>query len=130
MAKYNKYRNIKVEEDGFKFDSKVERDYYLHIKDLKSKGIVEDFKMQEKYLLQEKFKYKNESIREINYMADFVVLYSDGHEEVVDIKGSLFSVDSVFKVKRKLLIHRYPEINFKVVVRKGKKGSYVWENIM
>lgn len=130
MAKYNKYKNIKVEEDGIKFDSKIERDYYLHLKELKKEGMVSNFDMQVVYNLQEKFRYKNEAVREINYKADFVVTYSDGHEEVVDIKGSLFSIDSVFKVKRKMLIYKYPNIDFRVITRKGRKGSYIWEQIM
>ena len=32
-------------------------------------GIVNKFEMQVKYLLQEKFKYKNTTIREINYVS-------------------------------------------------------------
>lgn len=127
---YNKYKNIKSEVDGIKFDSKLEMEYYLYLKALQKDGIVTDFEIQKKFLLQEKTKYKGQAIREINYIADFYVNYTDGHTEIIDIKGSKFNLDNVFKLKRKMLIYKYPDIDFRVISRRGKKGSYEWYELM
>ena len=124
---YNKYHNKKVEIDGIKFDSTMESEYYLYLKDLKEKGIVTNFEMQVKYLLQEKFKYKETTIREINYIADFKVTYSDVHEEVIDVKGQILND---FKLKRKMLIFKYPEIDFRCLRSKGRKPNKIWEQIL
>ena len=80
--------------------------------------------------MQDKFKYKDKTQREIVYIADFVVIYSDGREEVIDIKGSVHNIDPVFKIKRKLLLCKYPNIDFRVIVKEGKKGNYKWVEIM
>lgn len=129
---YSKYKNKKVEKDGFKFDSQLERDYYDHLNELKDKEIVKDFQMQVKYLLQDAFQYKEDKIRKIEYKADFVVQYTDGHEEVVDIKpNSLLMIRPEFKLKRKLLIYKYPDIDFRCITRKGrKKEGYIWFQIL
>lgn len=125
-----KYHNIKCEYNGLKFDSKTEMEYYKHLLELQEKGIVKEIKTQIPYALQDKFKYKGKTQREINYVADFVVLYSDGHEEVIDTKGSLHNIDPVFKLKRKLLLCKYPHIDFRVIIKEGKKGDYKWIEIM
>ncbi|OSA89101.1 UNVERIFIED_ORG: hypothetical protein B2H93_16730 [Clostridium botulinum] len=128
---YSKYKNKKVEKDGFKFDSQLERDYYDHLNELKDKEIVKDFQMQVKYLLQDAFQYKEDKIRKIEYKADFVVQYTDGHEEVVDIKpNSLLIIRPEFKLKRKLLIYKYPNIDFRCITRKGRKPNYEWFQIL
>ena len=125
---YSKYKNKKVEVDGHKFDSQMEKEYYDMLLELKEKGIVVDFQMQVAYLLQEKFKHEMlGNIREINYKADFVVEYADGHVEVIDVKGTL---TTEFKLKRKMLLHRYPNINFKCVRSRGRKPNKVWEQIL
>ncbi|MBN1074637.1 DUF1064 domain-containing protein [Clostridium botulinum] len=128
---YSKYKNKKVEKDGFKFDSQLERDYYDYLNELKEKGIVKDFQMQVKYLLQDSFQYKEDKIRKIEYKADYVVQYTDEHEEVVDIKpNSLLMIRPEFKLKRKLLIYKYPNIDFRCITRKGRKPNYEWFQIL
>ena len=132
VMSYNKYKNIKTEKDGYKFDSKLEESYYEYLLDLKYKGIVESFEMQVPYLLQEAFvNNNNEHIRKIEYKADFVVNYEDGHQEVIDIKpASLQMIRPEFKLKRKLLMYKYPEINFKCISRRGRKPNYEWFQIL
>lgn len=129
---YSKYKNIKVEKDGYKFDSKLEESYYEYLLDLKEKGMVEDFKMQVPYLLQEAFTTKNnEHIRKIEYKADFVVDYTDGHEEVIDIKpSSKQMIRPEFKLKRKMLLFKYPDMDFKCISRRGRKPNYEWFQIL
>ena len=123
---YNKYKNKKTIIDGFKFDSEMESHYYLYLKQLKEIGEVVDFVLQPAYLLQEGFNLNGKRIRPITYKADFKVIYKDGHEEVIDVKGKL---TEEFKIKRKILLYRYRDINFKCVQERGRKPNKYWIEI-
>ena len=123
---YNKYNNKKTIVDGIKFDSEMESHYYLYLKQLKEIGEVVDFVLQPTYLLQEGFNLNGKRIRAITYKADFKVIYKDGHEEVIDVKGKL---TEEFKIKRKMLLYRYRDINFKCVQERGRKPNKYWIEI-
>ena len=123
---YNKYKNKKTMIDGFKFDSEMESHYYLYLKQLKEIGEVVDFVLQPTYLLQEGFNLNGKRIRPITYKADFKVIYKDGHEEEIDVKGKL---TEEFKIKRKMLLYRYRDINFKCVQERGRKPNKYWIEI-
>ena len=123
---YNKYKNKKTIIDGFKFDSEMESHYYIYLKQLKEIGEVVDFVLQPTYLLQEGFDLNGKRIRPITYKADFKVIYKDGHEEVIDVKGKL---TEEFKIKRKMLLYRYRDINFKCVQERGRKPNKYWIEI-
>ena len=123
---YNKYNNKKTIVDGIKFDSEMERHYYIYLKQLKEIGEVADFILQPTYLLQEGFNLNGKRIRAITYKADFKVIYKDGHEEVIDVKGKL---TEEFKIKRKMLLYRYRDINFKCVQERGRKPNKYWIEI-
>lgn len=112
----NKYRNEKTEIDGIIFASRKEGNYYLRLKDQRSRGEIKDFKMQVPFILvpsQTDFKTvfdkkglpkKKEYCVElqVKYVADFVVEHLDGTFEVIDTKGMR---DTVYKIKRKLMRH-------------------------
>lgn len=123
---YNKYKNKKTIVDGIKFDSEMESHYYIYLKQLKEIGEVVDFVLQPTYLLQEGFDLNGKRIRPITYRADFKVIYKDGHEEVIDVKGKL---TEEFKIKRKMLLYRYRDINFKCVQERGRKPNKYWIEI-
>lgn len=123
---YNKYKNKKTIVDGIKFDSEMESHYYIYLKQLKEIGEVVDFVLQPSYLLQEGFNLNGKRIRPITYKADFKVIYKDGHEEVIDVKGKL---TEEFKIKRKMLLYRYRDINFKCVQERGRKPNKYWIEI-
>ena len=123
---YNKYKNKKTTVDGIKFDSEMESHYYIYLKQLKEMGEVVDFVLQPTYLLQEGFNLNGKRIRPITYKADFKVIYKDGHEEVIDVKGKL---TEEFKIKRKMLLYRYRDINFKCVQERGRKPNKYWIEI-
>ena len=123
---YNKYNNKKTIVDGIKFDSEMESHYYIYLKQLKEIGEVVDFVLQPTYLLQEGFDLNGKRIRPITYKADFKVIYKDGHEEVIDVKGKL---TEEFKIKRKMLLYRYRDINFKCVQERGRKPNKYWIEI-
>ena len=123
---YNKYKNKKTMVDGIKFDSEMESHYYIYLKQLKEIGEVIDFVLQPTYLLQEGFDLNGKRIRPITYKADFKVIYKDGHEEVIDVKGKL---TEEFKIKRKMLLYRYRDITFKCVQERGRKPNKYWIEI-
>ena len=123
---YNKYNNKKTIVDGIKFDSEMESHYYIYLKQLKEIGEVVDFVLQPTYLLQEGFDLNGKRIRPITYKADFKVIYKDGHEEVIDVKGKL---TEEFKIKRKMLLYRYRDITFKCVQERGRKPNKYWIEI-
>ncbi len=108
----NKYNNRKVTVDGLKFDSEKEKRYYEELKLLRRAGIVDRIETQVKYILQKSFRYMGKTERAITYTADFRVTYTDGHTEIVDAKGCK---TEVYKLKRKMLLYHYPDINFKEV---------------
>lgn len=107
MFRYNqnKYRNIKVECDGHKFDSRKEANFYLTLKTLLEEGDIRNLELQKEYILQDKFKLNNKTIRKITYVADFTY-YSDIDKKVhvVDVKG--FKTE-VYKLKKKLFEYKY-----------------------
>lgn len=123
----SKYNNKKTIVDGIKFDSEMESHYYIYLKELKEAGVVLDFELQPVYVLQEGFVKDGKKIKPITYKADFRVLYTDGHEEVIDVKGQLLSD---FKLKRKMLLYKYRDINFKCVQERGRKPNKYWIDIL
>ena len=137
-----KIKHKKTTIDGITFDSKMESDYYLYLKDLKQKGIVKDFRLQTEFVLQDKYiivdgqaiegtntsfnslkrKTKAETIRAIKYRCDFDVDYTDGHNEIVDTKGK---ATTDFEIKRKLFMYKYPNKEFKVIIYNKKTDEWV-----
>lgn len=114
ITKKNKYNAVKTKIDGIIFDSKAEAQYYSELLLLKKAGVVKSFVMQKDFTLQEAFTRENgERIKAVRYKADFVVQYTDGHEEVVDVKGMK---TRVYINKKKQLLEKYPNINFKEVM--------------
>jgi hypothetical protein len=103
----NKYRNNKVFIDGIRFSSKLESRHFSFMKE----AGIEILELQPKYLLQEGFTHRGVKYRPIHYIADFKVLH-EGKEFILDSKGQELQE---FKLKRKLLLNKYPEINFHTI---------------
>ena len=116
----NKYNNKKTVIDGIMFDSKDESLYYQALKDMKNNGLIKDFELQPKYLLQEAFVKNDKKYRAINYIADFKVINNDSSFYVVDIKGML---TTEFKIKLKLFNYKYPDIELRLISRSLKYGD-------
>lgn len=123
----SKYNNKKQEKYGRKWDSTMELEYYEYLLKLKDQGLVNNIECQVIYELQEKFKYKDKTIRPITYKADFRVTYTDGHTEVIDVKGQILND---FKLKRKMLIHKYNDIDFRCIRSRGRKPNKIWEQVL
>ena len=110
-----KYNNKKPEIDGVTFDSQKEANYYVKLKLMKRAGKVERFELQPEFVLLDP---KNDRVtgRGIKYRADFKIVWEDGLEEIIDVKGYK---TNIYKLKKKLLLARYPEINFREVIDVG-----------
>ena len=122
---YSKYKNKKCEVDGIKFDSQVESKYYLYLKQIKIEGLIKDFELQPKFLLQDAFRDRNNKlIRKIEYKGDFLLILNDDTQVVIDVKGSQFFLTPEFKLKVKLFKYKYPELVFSCVMWKGKEWVY------
>ena len=94
--KASKYKNVKTTVDGIKFDSKAEAEYYSLLKVLR-----DNTKEVTHFLRQVPF----DCGAGIKYRLDFLVFYSNGKVEYIDIKGVR---TSVFEIKRKLVESLYP----------------------
>lgn len=104
--KQSKYKNKKVVCDGIKFDSIKEKNYYIKLKALEELGRIKDLKLQVKFELQPSFKFKQNIIRAINYVADFTY-YDDKGFHIVDTKGVK---TEVYKLKKKMMNYKGYEI--------------------
>lgn len=91
-------------------------------------GKIVDYDLQRRYILQDSFNRNGITIRRIDYVADYWVKYSDGHEEVRDTKGSRRYADPVAKLKRKMFWARYPDIDYEWIYRDRKGNWVIWED--
>lgn len=99
-GKYNNNRNCVI--DGIRFDSDLEGDTYLDIKNMKEQKVVLDFKRQIPFSL------KSSSSDEIGrYVADFVCKLPNGTLIVVEAKGV---ETALWKFKKKFFLAEYPTV--------------------
>lgn len=116
MASVNKYHNHKVSLNGITFDSKKERDRYIFLKEVESKGIISNLELQPKFELipkvteqvvthlKTKDKIEEKFVQHsITYIGDFAYI-KDGVKVVEDIKSSpkADAIDDKFLIKEKL----------------------------
>ena len=87
FAKSAKYRAIPIQIDGMRFDSKMEGNYYLILKDMQAKGEIKFFLRQVPFHLP----------GNVRYVCDFAVFDENG-VQFVDVKG--FETPA-FKIKKK-----------------------------
>lgn len=101
----NKYRNKKIIIDGIQFDSQKEGYRYKELRLLQRAGLIKDLELQKEYILQDKFKINNKTVRKISYIADFSYISTkDNKLHVIDVKG--FKTE-VYKLKKKLFEYKY-----------------------
>ena len=98
--------------DGIKFDSIAEGRRYKELKLLQQGNYITELKLQPKFELQAKYtNNKGKHIRAITYKADFSYI-ENGKLVVEDVKGM---ETKEFKLKKKMLEYKFPEIDFKLV---------------
>lgn len=109
--------------NGIVFDSILEMKYYRDVLlPLVESGDVVSYELQKPYELQRKFTHDNKTVLPIKYVADFVLTYKDGHEEVIDTKGC---PDTVAIIKRKLFWFVYPNTVYKWITWVKKFGGWI-----
>lgn len=103
----SKYRNQKTRG----FHSKKEADRYDELVMMQKCGKISELSYQIPFLLQPGFRDKEGVYhRPINYIADFVYI-QDGKEVCEDVKSKA-TMTQVYRIKKKLLLFKYPDINF------------------
>jgi hypothetical protein len=91
----SKYKNIACYEDGIRFDSKLERQYYNKLKSQRDSGEISYFLLQVPFMLPGKIKY----------VCDFMVVDKENQISYIDVKG----VETrVFINKKKQVEALYP----------------------
>lgn len=103
----SKYGNKKTKTRGEAFDSKAEGKYYRKLLEMQKQGIVKEIELQPRFELQPTFKKNGVTHRSIVYVADYRVTYSDGHIEIVDVKGAK---TAIFIMKHKMFEYKYPDL--------------------
>ena len=95
---WQKYNNKKIIIDNIKFNSKLEANSYLYLKD-----IYKIIEFEPCFELQNKFKYEWKIIRNIIYKSDFLILLHNNKYWVIEIKW--FKTPE-YKLKRKLFLYK------------------------
>jgi len=98
--KASKYKNIKTEVDGIKFDSRKEARRYSELKLLLRAGEIFDLERQIRFQLIEPMRINGKHERAICYVADFRYTDKHGKTFVEDVKGI---ATDVFKIKYRLM---------------------------
>lgn len=111
---YNKYHAKKTWMKGRVYDSKKEANRAFELELLAKYGKIKNLQKQVPFVLQEGYVNKQgKKIRPITYIADFTYV-EDGVLVVEDVKGGIATQTEVFKIKRKMLEYKYPDIEFRV----------------
>lgn len=106
--KRSKYNAKKTVVDGITFDSKKEARRYADLKILEKAGEISHLQLQPKFRLLDGFKHNRETIRPINYFADFSYIDNEGNEVVEDVKSKATKTP-VYSIKKKLFLNKYGE---------------------
>ncbi len=109
--KKNKYSAEKTTSDGKVFDSKKEAARYVELKFQEHCGLISNLETQPKYILQEGFKYNGKKKAAITFKLDFRY-EKDGELIVEDVKGGNATITEAYSIRRRLLLKKFPEINF------------------
>ena len=107
----HKYNAQPTEIDGIRFDSKREAQRYRELQLLAADGEIHALQLQPRFELQPSFKRNGKTVRAIHYVADFQYV-ENGRVIVEDTKGM---ETAVFKLKKKLFLFTYPDIELRIV---------------
>ncbi len=101
-----KYRNVKTEIDGIKFDSKKEAARWQELKLLERAHEINDLRRQVKFeLIPHQYAEDGKMIAEraVNYVADFA--YNENGKIVVEDTKGVRTKDYIIKRKLMLYVH-------------------------
>ena len=117
----NKYGNKKTIIDGIKFDSKLEAHRYCELKLLEEAKVIKNLKLQVPFELIPSYKKKGKTVKATKYIADFVYYDNEKKQQIIeDTKGVK---TDVYKIKKKLLEYKYPELEIVEIYEKGVKND-------
>lgn len=124
-APRKKINAVKVEYDGHEFDSKTERDFYIHLMNLKIVSVIElqkTFHLLDGYEIPSIVNQKgSRTVRKKVYTPDFVCLI-EGHGKVAfEVKGSVKSIPRDLSLRRHLFESQYG-IQLVIAVPDKKEG--------
>lgn len=105
--KRSKFNNNRVIVDGIYFDSQLEADKYLELKQLLNVGAIAGFCRQPEFILIEGIG----PMKPETYRADFIVFNLDGTAEIIDTKGMQ---TEVFRIKHKQFKTKFPRLELKI----------------
>ena len=119
QAKPAKFHNVKTTIDNIEFDSAVEAERYCDLKLLQLGKVISGLQLQPEFILQEAYVDSNgKKVREMKYIADFRYV-ENGVVVIEDVKSVVTEKDKTFRLKAKLFQKRYPDIEFRVVMKDG-----------
>lgn len=96
--------------DGIVFASRAEMKRYCELRMMERAGLIKDLELQPVYILLSPFMYRGRKIQGITYRADFRYLDTRINRNIVeDVKGH---ITDIYCLKKKLLLAKYPDINF------------------
>jgi hypothetical protein len=122
---WHKYNAKPVVLDNIRFDSKAEASRYLLLKACLRTGEISDLEVHPKYvILTGKV---GDRVEKVRYVPDFRYK-QEGKVVVEDVKGA---ITSVFRLKAKLFVMNYPDIEFIIAIpdrssRGGDQFGYLW----
>lgn len=104
MMRSAKYKNVRTEVNGIRFDSQAEARRYLQLRLLLQDGAISDLRLQVKFELVPSVRFlgSRRLTPAVRYVADFVYDGPDGVQVVEDVKGM---VTPVYRLKRHLMKH-------------------------
>lgn len=109
----SKYFNRKTVYKGITYDSKHEAQKAYEFEMLQRSGYICHLERQRRFELQQSFKRNGKTERAITYIADFY--YYDNRTKkwvVVDAKSAITKTLPVYRIKKKLFMFKYPDIDF------------------
>lgn len=116
LGNNNKYNNEVSMLCRHKFDSKREGQEYLRLLSKQQSGEIQAIELQPRFVLQESFEHAGMKYRELAYIADFKITDREGHIYYVDVKSAATEKDAVYRIKRKLLLYKFPDIDFREIL--------------
>lgn len=115
--KQSKYKSKEVIINNIRFQSQKEGNRYLELKMLEKQGLIKDLKMQVPYLLLDTIKYKGKTYPKTKYYADFQYIENETNKVIIeDVKSEITRKDKVYRLKIKLLLSKYKDIDFREII--------------
>ncbi len=110
----NKKCNIKINDKNIEAYKKENiSDYVPELKQFEKNGIIKELELQPKFLLLDTIHYKGKTYPKTYYKADFKYFDNEKGKYIIeDIKSPITVKDKVYRLKIKMLLTKYSDIDF------------------